>query len=85
MSKEKQKYYLTRITIDVLSDKPIDENMSLSDIASECDSGDFVGQQNDVFRNKQIGGKQAVSRLEKAGSTGDFFGLNEKGRPLRDY
>jgi hypothetical protein len=76
-----RKFYKTTITIEVLSEEPIPEEMDLADIIQESSEGAFS---RGVVSEKEtvLNGEQAVKALAEQGSDPEFFGLDEKGNDL---
>jgi len=81
MSKEKV-LYRTVIEIEVLSEEPIDENMSIKEIGDECMTGSFSGVHDWKVTNQEVKGLEAVKLTLAQGSSIDFFGMDENGNEL---
>jgi len=76
----KKKIYRTVFRFEVLSEEPIEESMSLEDIAYETNEGCMSGQflENQIT-NEVLAGKAAVSAIKKQGSDPSFFMMDENG------
>jgi len=81
----KKTIYRTVIEIEVLSDEPIPEGMSLNDIEDECNEGSFSGVHDYKIRNEKLVGQDAANATLKQGSSPDFFQMDENGNELEDY
>lgn len=76
----KKKIYRTVFQFEVLSDEPINESMSLEDIAAETTDGSMSGQFLDnPIHNEKLTGLAAVTAIKKQGSSPEFFGMDDKG------
>ena len=75
----KRTYYRTTISVVVLSEEPISENMSLRDVMREADDGEFVAQTGDYI-STEITSKQAADALYEMGSEPGFFRLDANGK-----
>ena len=64
----------TLITVGVLSEDPIDQNMSLSDVAYEMYEGRFVGLYG-VSQLNKLNKEDMAAALIKFGSEPDFFNI----------
>ena len=80
----KRKFYKTVITIEVLSEEPIEPGTDLETIAHECKEGDWsLGYVNE--KETILNGKQAAKALLNQASDPSFFQLNAKGEDIEDY
>lgn len=79
-AKLKKKIYRTVFRFEVLSEEPIEESMSLEDIAQETTDGHMSGQflENEVHNEVLVGGA-AVKAVKAQGSDPEFFMMDEKG------
>lgn len=80
----KKQLFRTVIKLEVLSEKPIEDGVSLSEIANECDNGDFSGITKWKIINEPIVGKKAAKKVLKQGSDPEFFRMTENGDDM-DY
>lgn len=80
---KKRDFYKTVITIEVLSEDPLDSNMSLSDLDYFITDGDGSGLIK-PWKRKKINGKQAAKELMKQGSDPSFFQIDEKGEDINE-
>jgi len=55
--------YRTVYQVEVLSEEPIDRNMSIDDIEEECNTGSFSGVHDFKIRNQKVKGLKAVKNL----------------------
>jgi len=78
----KKKIYRTIVKLVVLSEEPIDENMSIQSILDECDSGEYVHGEMSIGSPRPLVGKTAVIEIEKAGSEPEFFRMDSQGNDL---
>lgn len=76
-------YYETIFTFKVYSDRPINPDMELGDIVSECVDGDMVGS-TEVREERQITSQQMAQKLYEVGSDPGFFELDDDGNRI-DY
>ena len=75
--------YRTVFQFEVLSDEPITESMSLTDIADETTNGHMSGRFLDnAVDNEALQGKAAVKAVRAQGSDPSFFMLDEDGYEL---
>jgi hypothetical protein len=75
----KKKLYKTVIQIEVLSEDPILDTMSVQSIEDECDNGDYSGMHTWITTNEVLEGQAAADATMKQGSSPDFFGMDENG------
>ncbi len=78
----KKTIYKTVIRLEILSEEPIPENMSIDDIQEECNTGSFSGIHDITVANKPIKGIAAVKEMRKQGSDPDFFQMDENGNEI---
>ena len=78
----KKKIYRTVISLVVLSEEEIPENMDMQSILDECDSGEYLGGGIKFSKPRQLQGKTAVIEIEKAGSDSEFFRMDAQGNDL---
>ena len=74
-----RKFYKTKITIEVLSEEPIPDDMNIADIAFEGEEGMFSIGNTKNYKQTVLNGKQAANALKKQGSAPSFFLLNDEG------
>ena len=79
-SKTKKKLFRTVFRFEVLSEEPIEESMSLEDIAYETREGHMSGQflENQTTNEVLVGGA-AVKAVKGQGSDPEFFMMDENG------
>ncbi len=73
--------YKTSITVEILSEEPIPDPVTLEKIAWEMTEGDWVGRLSGQ-KSKKLRGKAAAAAAFEFGSSPAFFGLNDDGRPI---
>ena len=78
----KKTIYKTIIQVEVLSEEPIHESMSLDQIEEECNTGSFSGIHTIIVSNKPIKGIAAVKEMRKQGSSPEFFQMDENGNDI---
>jgi hypothetical protein len=82
----KKTIYKTIVQVEILSEEPIDSQLSLSQIAEEGDTGSFSIMTKDVLVNKELKGIRAAREMRKQASDPEFFGMDEKGNDIMgDY
>jgi hypothetical protein len=81
---KKKTLYRTLIQVEVLSEEPIPEDMTLDQIEEECNTGSFSGVHDYIVRNKKVKGIEAVTLVLKQGSSPDFFQMDENGNDLKE-
>jgi len=69
------KFYKTRITVEVLSERPYDEE-DLDAIAYDVCDGDCVGTVENLG-SVELSESDMVDALEEAGSDSSFFGIGD--------
>ena len=76
-----QKFYKTIYTIEVLSEEPIPDELSMLQIIEEASDGDYsyecVGH-----AEVELTPKEAAEALIAQNSDPEFFGLHEDGTPV---
>lgn len=78
--KKKPKFYRTVISFTVLSEEPLSDSESLSDIVARGMDDCVLGEE---IRKEQImTGKRAARHLYRLGSEPGFFGLNDEGKSI---
>jgi len=73
------KFYKTTVSIDILSEEPIEE-LGLKSLAFEIDQGELVGGHL-RFERVELTPKQAADELYAVGSEPGFFQLRDDGSP----
>ena len=80
----KRKIYRTVIMLTVLSDRPLQEGMSIGDIDAECEDGDFTGKTDWQEVNTELEGEEAANAVRSTGSSTGFFLMDEDGNELNE-
>lgn len=76
-----RKFYKTLITIEVLSEDPIPDDMNIAQIAFEASDGDY--SMSDGMRIETVlTGKAAADALQEQGSDPGFFKLTDDGNDV---
>ena len=80
----KKKIYRSVITVEVLSDRPVDDAFltNLSSVNYEITSGDCSGQVQVKSMNEELTGHEAVKAVQNQGSSPDFFMIDEEGEDV---
>ena len=78
-----RKFFKRVVTIEVLSESPIPEGMSITNMIIEAMSGDYSMRAYNV-NDKELNGKQAAKALLNQGSDPSFFGLSARGNDTTD-
>jgi hypothetical protein len=73
-----RKFYKTTITLEILSENPIADDMELEDIVNETIFGDMSGM-HDITLVEVLNGKQMAEALINQDSDPMFFMLTEDG------
>ena len=79
-----RKFYRTRITFEVLSEDPIHPYMDIAEIVAECDDGGYVMDSNHEPVTVELSGAEMAQALHNAGSTPEFFQLDDAGNPIEE-
>ncbi|HLO91585.1 MAG TPA: hypothetical protein VK172_10520 [Lentimicrobium sp.] len=80
----KKTIFRSVITLEVLSDEPIPDDISLSSIANECDNGSYSGITDYKVINQPVSGKRAVKLIHAQGSDPEFFMMDENGNDINE-
>lgn len=80
----KKVIYRTVIELEVLSDKPIPDWVSLKDIAADGDYGDFSIAYKRKVDNNPVVGKKAVALVKNQGSDLEFFNMDLLGNEIEE-
>lgn len=78
----KGKIYKSVYRIEVLSDYPIPEQMTIMDIIHECIDGDYSMDYTNPIVNEILEGKKAAEAVKCQGSNPEFFGMDKDGNVL---
>lgn len=81
---KKKKLYRTVIQVEVLSEEPIPEDMTLDQIEEECNTGSYSGVHEKLVVNKVVKGIKAADLVRKQGTSVDFFQMDEEGNDLSE-
>lgn len=79
----KKVLYRTVIKLEILSEEPIPEGWSISDIIDEATDGAYSMSSEFLTSNKnRIIGKTAVMHTKRQGTDPEFFGMDENGNEI---
>lgn len=81
MTPSTRKFYRTVITVEVLSEEPLDPTVSLADVESAITDGDCSGDVK-FTASETLTGPQTADALMKQGSDPEFFRLTENGEDV---
>lgn len=77
----KKTLHRTVVSFVVLSDEPLEDNISLSDIEYETTDGQWI-MGDKKLKKTELVGKVAVNEVYKLGSDPDFFFMDEDGNEV---
>ena len=77
----KKTIYKTKVTIEILSDEPVNDNISLKDIQYEITDGQWSGKITHG-ESKPLKGKPAVKEILNHGTDPEFFFMDDKGNEI---
>lgn len=85
MGKIMKVLFKTKITIDVISDEPLEggAQLDLSNLDYAITDGSWSGLK-EVGKSKPIKGKRAIKEIQSHGSDPEFFFLDKNGYELED-
>jgi hypothetical protein len=75
-----RKFYKTVVSYEILSEEPIGE-VSLEDIAYECENGHWSGVFGDTVIT-ELTGKEMAEAARKQGTDPEFFMLDDDGNTI---
>ena len=78
----KRKFYRTVVKIEVLSEDPLSEELTMGDLEYEITEGDCSGRIIAEAQNEVLTGKECADILIKQGSSTEFFMLEEDGKDI---
>jgi len=76
-----RKFYKTIIKVEVLSEEPIPDTLSLEEIAREAVNGDYSFTY-DRKHEQLLNGVETARELQKQGSDPSFFNLTDDGEDV---
>jgi hypothetical protein len=80
-----RKFYRSVVTVEILSETPIPNDISLDDIYYEITEGDWSGVCDLETLNEEIDGPTMAKLLLAQGSDPGFFQLTAEGEEDRDF
>jgi len=78
----KKKIYKSVLRVEILSEEPLNDCLSLSDIDYETTEGHCSGHLDWESHNAEVVGKEAVNEMHKHGSDPEFFQMDGEGNSL---
>ena len=75
----KRTFYKTTITFEVLSEKPIPDDMNISEVMQAADGGPYITNLEETWERQRLNGKQAADALRQFGGDPSFFMLDDEG------
>jgi hypothetical protein len=78
----KKKIYKSVLKVEILSEEPLDDCLSLSDIDCQITNGDWSGTEEWDTHNIELVGKEAADAIIHQGSDPDFFQMDEDGNDI---
>ena len=78
----KKKIYKSVLRVEILSEEPLDDCMSLTDIDYETTEGYCSGHLDWESHNAEVIGREAVNEMQKHGSDVEFFQMDEDGNEI---
>jgi hypothetical protein len=82
-NKSKRLFHKRVIRVTILSEEPLDDNMTLSDVEDAIITGDCSGEVN-WGNDLVLDSKRTVRALKAQGSDPGFFQLNDDGSDVED-
>jgi hypothetical protein len=78
----KKTIYRTVIMLEILTEEPIPDGMTLGDIDRECEEGMYTGKHETTVFNEPIKGECAAEAVRNQGSDPEFLGMDKDGNEL---
>lgn len=75
----KKKLYKSVLRVEILSEEPYPDSVTLEQVAYDICEGDCSGITDWESHNAELHGTEAVKECEKQGSCPSFFQMNEDG------
>ena len=79
----KKTLYHKRIVFDILSENPIPDSMTLTELELECEEGYIIGG-TETKKDEIITGRKAAKMVMELGGDLEFFQMNEFGNEIDD-
>jgi len=79
-----KKIYKSIITLEILSEEPLPDSMTLGDIINESDTGGYSLYMGGAILSSTLESLEAVAEIKKHGSDTEFFGLDKNGEELEE-
>ena len=79
-----KKLYKSVLKVEIISEDPLPDCLSLRTIDYETTNGEWSGAQEWESHNAEIVGKEAVTSVENQGSCPSFFQMDEDGNEIED-
>ena len=81
---EKKKIYKSVLRVEILSEEPYPDSVTLEDVAYDIKDGECSGIINWESHNAELIGKEGVNECDKHGSCPSFFRMDEDGNEIED-
>jgi len=78
----KKKLFRNVYVVEVLSEEPLGDGMTLEQLQYEMLDGDCSGVVKHKHRNQEVTGRKAAKMVMAQGSLPEFFGMNEFGNEI---
>ena len=78
----KKKLYKSVLKIEVLSEEPLPDDVTLNTTQYEINQGDWSGLIEWDYKNAEIVGAEAVNAVQNQGSDPEFFQMDEDGNEM---
>lgn len=80
----KGKLYKSVLKVEILSEEPYPDVMSLNQVAFDIVEGECSGVIEWDYLNAELHGTEAVKECEKHGSDPEFFQMDEDGNKIEE-
>lgn len=77
-----RKFFVTKVTVTVLSEDKIHSDVSLGTISNKILFGEWSGAME--THSTEVSGAEMAKLLQKQGSDPEFFGIDKDGNEVRD-
>lgn len=76
-----RKFYKTVVTVTILSEDPVNQNIDLGGINHQITDGDWSGEVA-MGESQKVTASEVAKLLEEQGSDPSFFGLDSEGNDV---
>ena len=80
----KKKLYYKRIIVELLSENPIPDSMTIADLEHEYNEGEYIGC-TETKKDVVVTGRKAAKMVMAMGSDPTFFQMNEFGNEIEEF